>query len=620
MDSASSFVAVTRGLRAIIRRYAPRRAEGNRVLQTFRDLYRYVRRYPRAYLMAIALMIGFGFFSTLGPIVVGQAIDAFLTGRMTMSSVWLYVGALLTIGLASGGAMILVRRWLLNASWEIQFDIRHDLFDHFTKLDPTYYDDHRVGDLMARLTADLNAVRMLIGVAVMMGANTSLVLGFTLYRMFQLDVGLSLLTLTIVPFITITFFLLLRVVHHRYERVQEQFSNVSSMAQENFSGIRVVKGFGIESREVGVFERLNDEFIRRNLSLTKVDGPLFPLMELMFGLTISLLLLVGGRLVLGVGGSLTIGEFSSFVFLFEGIQWPLIALGWIANIVQRGSTSWHRLRAIFDVPSKIKDGPDTKYDLVDIRGDIEFRDVSLRIGGQTLLDRVSFRLRPGEAVGITGRTGSGKTLIVKLIARLLDPDSGQVLIDGIDVRRIPVALLRRRIGLVPQEPFLFGDTIAENIAYGVPEAAPDETAALEGRVREVARLAQLESDVDGFPLGFETPLGERGVTLSGGQRQRTAIARAIIRDPNVLIFDDALSAVDTQTEAHILAGLRRVQQGRTTIVVAHRVSAFQHCDRVLVFDEGRLVESGTPEELLAANGRYADIVRRQQLEQDLEAA
>jgi ATP-binding cassette, subfamily B, multidrug efflux pump len=224
--------------------HAPRRAEGNRVLQTFRDLYRYVRRYPRAYLMAIALMIGFAFLSTLGPIVVGQAIDAFLTGRMTMTTVWLYVGALLSIGLASGGAMILVRRWLLNASWEIQFDIRHDLFDHFTRLDPSYYDDHRVGDLMARLTADLNAVRMLIGVAVMMGVNTSLVLAFTLYRMFQLDVGLSLLTLTIVPFITITFFLLLRVVHRRYERVQEQFSNVSAMAQENFSGIRVVKGSG----------------------------------------------------------------------------------------------------------------------------------------------------------------------------------------------------------------------------------------------------------------------------------------------------------------------------------------------------------------------------------------
>jgi ATP-binding cassette, subfamily B, multidrug efflux pump len=577
-----------------------------------------MRRYGRAYALALALLGIFAFITTLAPIVVGQAIDDFLSGHMTMQRVWLSVGAVLAIGLTSAAIMVVVRRRILNVSWEIQFDIRRDLFDHFTRLDANYYDNNRVGDLMARLTADLNAVRMLIGVAVLMGANTSLTLGFTLYRMFALDAHLAALTLLIVPFITITFFLLLRVVHRRYERVQEQFSNVSAMAQENFSGIRVVKGFGIEGRELRDFEHLNDEFIRRNLALTKADGPLFPLMELLFGMTISVLLLVGGRLALGIGGDLTVGEFSSFVFLFEGIQWPLIALGWIANIVQRGTTSWHRLRAILDAPVRIQDGSDTRVDIRDIRGDIEFRHVSLRLGGQAVLDDVSFRIRPGEAIGVTGRTGAGKTLLIKLITRVIDPDSGQVLIDGVDVRFIPVAVLRRRIGLVPQEPFLFGDTIAENIAYGIPES--ENAAEREARIRQVARLAQLEGDVDGFPLGFETPLGERGVTLSGGQRQRTAIARAIVRDPNVLIFDDALSAVDTQTEASILAGLQQVQQGRTTIVVAHRVSAFSHCDRVLVLEDGRLVEEGTPTALLAANGRYADIVRRQALEEDLEAS
>lgn len=586
------------------------------MLQTLRDLSRYVRRYPRPYALGLLLLVAFAFFTTLAPLVIGRAIDAFLGGTMTMTSIWGYIGALIGIGVGGATAMIVTRRTLLNASWEIQFDIRRDLFTHFTRLDPSYYDDHRVGDLMARLTADLNAVRMLIGVAVFMGANTSLVLGFTLVRMFQLNVGLSLLTLAIVPFITLTFFVLLRIIHRRYEKVQEQFSEVSAMAQENFSGIRVVKGFGIEHREVEDFKRLNDEFIRRNLALTKVDGPLFPLMELLFGMTISLLLLIGGRLVLGVGSELTIGEFSSFVFLFEGIQWPIIALGWIANLLQRGSTSWHRLRQILDVPSKVVDDRDTRVDVTDLRGEIEFRDVSVHMDGRPVLDRVSFRIPAGQAIGMTGRTGSGKTLIVKLIARLLDPDEGQVLIDGMDVRRIPVAVLRRRIGLVPQEPFLFSDSIAENIAYGVPEG--DDPAALEARVRAVARMAQLEKDVDDFPLGFATPLGERGVTLSGGQRQRTAIARALIREPRVLIFDDALSAVDTQTEADILDGLRQAQQGRTTLVVAHRVSAFQHADRVLVLEDGRLVEDGDHDALVAKDGWYADIVRRQQLEQDLE--
>jgi ATP-binding cassette, subfamily B, multidrug efflux pump len=588
------------------------------VLQTIRDLSAYVRRYPRPYLLAIVLLIIFAFLSTLAPIVVGRAIDAFLAGTVTMSSIWGYIGALLGIGLGGASAMVIVRRTLLNASWEIQFDIRRDLFDHFTRLDPSYYDDHRVGDLMARLTADLNAVRMLIGVAVFMGTNTSLVLLFTLGRMFTLNVGLTLLTLAIVPFITISFFVLLRIIHRRYEKVQEQFSDVSSMAQENFSGIRVVKGFGIEDREIAGFKRLNDEFIRRNLSLTKVDGPLFPLMELMFGMTISVLLLVGGRLVLGVGSELSIGQFSSFVFLFEGIQWPIIALGWIANVVQRGSTSWHRLRQILDVPSRIRDDRDTDVTRSDVKGEIEFRDVTVTMDGRNVLDKVSFRIRAGEAIGITGRTGSGKTLIVNLITRLMDPDEGKVFIDGVDVRRFPVAVLRRRIGLVPQEPFLFSDTIADNIAYGIPEG--DDPTVLEQRVRKVARLAQLEGDVDGFPLGFATPLGERGVTLSGGQRQRTAIARALVRDPRVLIFDDALSAVDTQTEADILEGLRQVQSGRTTIVVAHRVSAFQHADRVLVLEDGRLVEEGTHDDLVASDGFYADIVRRQQLEQALETA
>ena len=584
--------------------------------QTFRDLLRYIARYRLVYLLGVALLVVASFVNTFVPVVVGRAIDAFSDGSMTMSTVWWYIAGVLGLAGVGAGTMIITRRTMLNASWEIQFDIRRDLFRHFTRLDGDFYDNYRVGDLMARLTADLNAVRMLVGIGVFQGIFTALVLGFTLYRMASLDVGLTLLTLTIVPFITISFFILLRIIHRRYEKVQEQFSNVSSMAQENFSGIRVVKGFGIEQREVATFKALNDEFIRRNLKLTKVDGPLFPLMELLFGLTISLLLLVGGRLVLGIGGSLTIGEFSAFVFLFEGIQWPLIALGWIANMVQRGSTSWGRLRGIFDERPRIRDTDETDHTLQSVRGEIEFRDVSLTLDGQKVFDRVSLRIRAGESIGVTGRTGAGKTLMVNLIGRLIEPDEGEILIDGIPIRRYPVRVLRRYIGLVPQEPFLFSDTIAQNIAYGVPETGDAD--ALKRRVYEVAELAQLAGDVDDFPLGFDTPLGERGVTLSGGQRQRTAIARAIIRDPSILIFDDALSAVDTQTEAAILQGLQKVQQGRTTLVIAHRLSAFEHCDRVFVLDMGRVSEAGTHEQLVAADGWYADMARRQQLEADLE--
>lgn len=585
--------------------------------QTFKELFVYVRRYPRPFLLGILTLISFSFFTTLGPIIIGRALDGFRSGTLTASGVFLYIGGLILVVSIAAFSIVVTRRVMLNASWEIMFDIRHDIFKHFAKLDANYYDNNRVGDLMARMTSDLGAVRSMIGIGIFQGINTALILGFTFYRMINLNVNLTLLTLVIVPFITLMFFLLLRVIHKRYEKVQEQFGNVSAMAQENFSGIRVVKGFGIEQRERTAFEKLNDEFIKRNMRLVAVDGPLFPLTELLFGLTVSLLLFVGGRTILGVGSNLTIGEFASFLLLFQMIEWPIVALGWIASVIQRGITSWGRLKDILGAKPAVQDGEQTDYLLTTIKGAIEFRNVTLKFDEFTALDNVSFKIAQGETIGITGKTGSGKTMIVNLIARVLEPTSGEILIDGIDYKKFPLEVLRRFIGIVPQEPFLFSDTIGNNIAFGIPE---DNSDARKAKIQEVAELVQLVSDVSDFPKGFDTDLGERGVTLSGGQRQRTAMARAIIRDPAILMLDDALSAVDTQTEARILAGLETVARNRTTLIIAHRVSAFQSAHRILVLHEGKIVEEGTHEQLLGANGWYADIDRRQKLEEDLEAA
>ncbi len=613
-------------------------------MQTLKDLFRYVRRYPLAFSFGTVMLIVYSAAFVQTPRVIGAAVAAFEAGTVTLStpwaffrgvfagasspgevyanllnppvgSVWSYVLAVVAIAVAASVAMIVVRRSMLNASWEIQFDMRRDLFAHFTRLGTDYYDDTRVGDLMARLTADLNAVRQFIGVGIFQGLNTVLLLSFTFWRMFSLDTPLALLTLIIVPLITLSFFVLLRVVYKRYEAVQNQFSDISAMAQENFSGIRVVKGFGIEARETARFGALNDEFIRRNLSLTKADGPLFPLMELLFGLTLSVLLLFGGRAILT--GGLGLAGFIDFLFLFLNIQWPILALGWIASMAQRGFTSWGRLREILDAKPSVIDDEATDHSLQTVRGGVEFRNVTVRFGDAAALEDVSFKVPAGHKVGLTGHTGSGKTLIVNLIARLIDPDEGEILIDGVDIKRYPVEVLRRSIGLVPQEPFLFSDTIAENITYGVPESTPEDALA---HSRRVAQMVQLAGDVEDFPEGYATSLGERGVTLSGGQRQRTAMARAIARDPDILILDDALSAVDTQTEALILENLKRVTEGRTSLIVGHRISAFSDTDFVLVLAEGRIVERGSHAELVTRGGWYADMNRRQQLEASLDAA
>lgn len=587
------------------------------MLQTLRDVFKYIRHYPRDFTIGFVALIISSACMVQAPRFVGGAINALNNGSLTLLKLWGYLFGIVGIMTFSAFAIIIVRRTILRASWEIQFDIRHDLYKRFASLDQDYYDNNRTGDLMARLTSDINAVRMLVGVAMFMGTNTVLMIGFSLVRMFNLNVTLSVLTILVIPTITLSFFAIMRVVHRRYEKVQEQLSNVSAMAQENFSGVRVVKGFGIEEREKQIFTDLNSEYIKRNLTLTVAEAPMFPLAEVMFGVTLSLLLLLGGRSIINANGSLSVGEFVDFLLLFQGIQWPIIGMGWIATVFQRGDTSWRRLKEILAEEPRILDDAQTDHSLAEVHGDIRFENVHLELDGIKVLDDISFHLHAGETLGITGRTGAGKTMIINLISRIHDASEGTVKIDGRDIKHYPLQTLRGSIGIVPQEPFLFSDSIAENIAYGVES---DDDAAMTARVKAVASLVQLADDVEDFPNQYQTKLGERGVTLSGGQRQRTAMARAIIRDPNILILDDSLSAVDTQTEANILKNLKDVAKDRSTIIVAHRLSAFQHADRILVLDEGKITEEGTHQALLAQDNWYAEMYRKQQLEAELEKA
>lgn len=579
--------------------------------QTIKDLLPYLKRYKKDYLIGIVALIVSAYFTTIAPFIIGQAIDALKKGNLNTNSVWSYSLKIVGVIFISSLAMILVRRTILAASWEIQFDVRRDVFRRFTELDAEYFDKNRVGDMLTRLTADLGAVRMLFGPAIFQGISISLMMIFSFYRMFRLNTQLSLFTLISVPIVTLTLFGMIKIVHSRYLKSQEKFSDISSMAQENFSGIRVVKGFGIESREISKFSKLNREFIKHNLHLTKAEGPIHSLMDLMFGIILSILVYFGARFILKTG-SLSIGEFTAFVLLYQRLQWPMIGLGWIATLFQRGVTSWQRIKEILDTDSNIQNGPKTNYDLTSIKGDIDFRNISLEFDGLKALDDVSFTIKDGETLGITGKTGSGKTMIVNLLSRIIEPNRGQILLNGIDIKEYPVELLRMNIGLVPQEPYLFSDTVADNIAYGIPEGNN------QALIEKVAKIAQIDKDINNFPDKYKTRLGERGVTLSGGQRQRVAMARAIIRDPEILILDDALSAVDTQTESLILKNLAEVAKNRTSLIIAHRVSAFTNADRVIVLDEGKVVEEGSHEDLLAKDGWYADIDRRQQLEKDLE--
>ncbi|MCP5488583.1 MAG: ABC transporter ATP-binding protein [Verrucomicrobia bacterium] len=576
----------------------------------------YVATYRWRALAGFLFVVGTITFGLAVPFVLREIVDGLESGAMTRRTLIHWV--LLFFG-GSGLATlcsVMMRKVILSLAQCVEYDIRKAVFNHLTTLDHAYYQRERTGDLMTKMSSDLGSIRELVGQGLLQGSR--IVLGFPLAFaiMFAIHARLSLAILAIMPVISVAFFFIIRLIRARYDASQEQFSTISNFCQEAFSGFRTVKGFGIEDRMRGRFKEQNDEYIARNMALTRVEEPVWPFMVFMFGVGTLILLLVGGRYV--IRGELTIGEFVQFNQYMLYLHWPMLALGWTSNLIQRGLASWKRVRSILDAEPDIR-VEDTEAHRTDrVRGAIRFEQVGLTLGGQALLKDINLHLPEGETLAITGPTGSGKTLLVSLIVRLLDPTSGRITLGGQDLRDIPVRVLRNSFGIAPQEPFLFSDTLANNIALGLSPMEGTEGLPHEEKVLWASGVAHLHDDVMGFPEQFKTMLGERGVTLSGGQRQRTAISRAIALDPEILILDDVFSAVDTQTEAAILAQLLPVLGQKTSILISHRVSTLKHADRILVLEDGRIVQDGTHDDLAAVPGYYRELDEMQRLEARLE--
>jgi ATP-binding cassette subfamily B protein len=539
------------------------------------------------------------------PLMIKSAVDSFRNGSAFVRFALYLVG----LALLKGIFQYWMRVIIIGISRDTEFDLRNDLFAHLIKLSPDFYARTRTGDIMARATNDLNAVRMMLGPGVMYWFETSLTFALAIAIMVRVDWRMALFAIMPAPAVSLAVILFGRAIHRRFQTIQAMFADISSRVQENLGGVRMIRAFVQEKAEMRRFEELNRGYIAQNIKLVRVQGLLEPLLEALIGMTFLVVLWFGGRQVLA--GKISVGSLIMFNTYMGMLVWPMIALGWVVNLTQRGSASLSRINEILREQPLIAAPPDAAP-LGTVRGEIEFRGVTLDYGSGPALDGIELAIPAGTTLAVVGRTGSGKSTLVGLVPRLLDPTAGAVLLDGRDLRSLDPAELRRQIGFVPQETFLFSATIAENIAFGVESASGEQ-------IRRAAEMAGLAGDIDGFPLGYQTMVGERGITLSGGQKQRTAIARALMRDPKILILDDALSSVDTLTEERILTHLAGVMRGRTVILISHRVSTVRQADRIVVLERGKIVEQGTHAELVEAGGYYAALSQKQMLEEELEA-
>lgn len=582
------------------------------MLDRLRPLFPYLKRYWRSFAWGGIALVIYNVSKALVPVIVGGAIDDL---RLHLSTAIIARSGLKLLGIAavSGTFLYITRQVIIGASREIEFDLRNDLFAHLETQPPSFFQQHRTGDIMARSTNDLNAVRQLLGPAIMYSANTLVFTAAALPYMIRLSPRLTMFAFLPLPFASVLVQYFGARIHTRFERIQAMFSDISAQAEENFSGARLIRAFAQEEAQIAAFERSNQEYIRRSLLLARLMAMLWPTLEFVLGISLMITLLVGGHEV--VLHHLTVGQFTSYNVYMVQLIWPMIAIGWVVNLVQRGAASVVRIDAIMKHKAVINDdAASPTLAEASIEGEIEFRNLTFAYttDSETLSD-VSLTVPAGSSLAIVGPTGSGKSTLVSLIPRLYDAPRGMVLIDGIPVRDYPLATLRAAIGFVPQETFLFSESIRENIAFGVPETSDEE-------IHSAAESAYIATEIVEFPKGFQTRVGERGMTLSGGQKQRTAIARAILRDPRILILDDALASVDTYTEEQILNGLREKMQGRTTILISHRVSTARSADRIAVLVAGRIVELGTHEDLIERDGYYSNLFDKQRLEEELATA